>query len=700
MYDLRVTQYSHYFAVFGYTAKGRVFRKAFTEQFIETALVRKRGRFFTEPKKVYVRRDIKKDDRCYHITTLEQFKAEAALADVTIEWHTVPMYTPVSVEFTDSIAPWDNQLAIIEHAKSEGIQKAITAEPGFGKAAPLSSKVRVPGGWTTMGEIKVGDITVNRSGRPQRVSGVFPQGITEVWRVHFEDGRYTDVNPEHLWEVGFSKPITTRELKDRWLSRRTVSVPLVSGFDLSEEEKVDFESFDLKPGRFQRSTQSKEEALRLQYVIRAVGGVARIWECDGTTVDFEFGIDPYRRLTVVSVEDRPAEHTQCIMVDDPEHLYVTDDFIVTHNTLCTIKAVSDIGQRFAVVTLGGYEDRWVPEFHKLLGLKPEEIRSCCGCTKLYRLIREVRTTGIPKVKAIFISTNTLQAFYKNWENGKVQGSGCEDVDPATLWELLGVGVCAIDEAHKHFHINFISDLYSHIPKKIYLTATLYPSTEFIGKMYEVMIPSRIRKAGDKVNVYLDLYKVNYRLKEPNRARFIGGQGSYSHTTYESWISSDSKREQRYINAIFVHAMENWFPTRRDEHKLLIFAATIEMCRKLAAFFKIRKPQLVINSYTSGDDYQLLLDSDIIFSTIGKSGTAVDIPNLTQAYLTVAIDSPNANIQAAGRPRELKGDKKFPQSFHCFVCEDIDKHVDYWKSKERLFKGRVKGITTTYLTEVI
>jgi phosphate starvation-inducible protein PhoH len=37
-------------------------------------------------------------------------------------------------------------------------------------------------------------------------------------------------------------------------------------------------------------------------------------------------------LEIVSVEEIGVEEVQCIMVENPEHLYLTDDFIVTHNT--------------------------------------------------------------------------------------------------------------------------------------------------------------------------------------------------------------------------------------------------------------------------------------------------------------------------------------------------------------------------------
>lgn len=503
--DLRITKYSHYFAVFGYSARGREYRREASEPFIEMQLAKSRGRFVKQPKRIFARRDLEKEETCFPISYLEKFIYGAEnfkFSRLQFEIFEMPVHEGVKVDFEHEITPWENQVPIIEFCTNDSRVNVVTAQPGFGK------------------------------------------------------------------------------------------------------------------------------------------------------------------------------------------------------TLVSLASAAAIGRRFAVVTLGGYEDRWIPEFYDKLNLRPDEVRSCCGCVKLYRLLREVKDKGIDGVKAIFLSTATIRDFIKNWNTGKVIGSGCEDINPSMLWEFLGVGLQIVDEAHKEVHLHGISSLHSNIPKIIYLTATLFPNTEFMGEMYEAFFPKRLRMAGSKIDVYVDVVRVLYNLKDPQRAKVMGGQGSYSHTTYEAWLMQDAQRENRYYSAIYDYAFENWITSRKPEHKLLIFAATIEMCQKLTTFFLKLQPGLVINSFTSGDDYQILLDSDIIFSTIGKSGTAVDIPNLTQAYLTVAIDSPNANIQALGRLRELKGDKKFPQSYHCLVCLNIDKHLDYWKSKEKLFKGRIKGVRTAYLNQII
>lgn len=76
---------------------------------------------------------------------------------------------------------------------------AVNAKLGSGKAQPLHSKILTPKGFTTMGEIKVGDKVFGRDGLPTTVTNIFPQGIKENYRITFQDGRTVECCDEHLW---------------------------------------------------------------------------------------------------------------------------------------------------------------------------------------------------------------------------------------------------------------------------------------------------------------------------------------------------------------------------------------------------------------------------------------------------------------------------------------------------------------------
>lgn len=70
---------------------------------------------------------------------------------------------------------------------------------GAGKAQSLDSRLLTPTGWVRMGDIKVGDRVIAQTGEPTIVTGVFPQGEKEIFRVVMSDGSSTECCDEHLW---------------------------------------------------------------------------------------------------------------------------------------------------------------------------------------------------------------------------------------------------------------------------------------------------------------------------------------------------------------------------------------------------------------------------------------------------------------------------------------------------------------------
>jgi replicative DNA helicase len=107
--------------------------------------------------------------------------------------------------------------------KTGGLQRSdlivIAGRPSMGKAQPLDAKVLMAdGSWKSMGDLRLGDWLASPDGRPSRVSGLFPQGRRQAWRVTFSDGRSTECCDEHLWQVRYSewdapRVLTTAELR-------------------------------------------------------------------------------------------------------------------------------------------------------------------------------------------------------------------------------------------------------------------------------------------------------------------------------------------------------------------------------------------------------------------------------------------------------------------------------------------------------
>jgi hypothetical protein len=77
----------------------------------------------------------------------------------------------------------------------------IAGQAGIGKGQPAYSKIKTPTGWTTMGEIKEGDLITTPANRTATVLAKYPQGIRPVYELTFSDGRKVRCDINHLWNI-------------------------------------------------------------------------------------------------------------------------------------------------------------------------------------------------------------------------------------------------------------------------------------------------------------------------------------------------------------------------------------------------------------------------------------------------------------------------------------------------------------------
>lgn len=138
-----------------------------------------------------------------------------------------------------------------DYYKTKSVRGVIKARPGAGKAQPITAKLLTPTGWTTMGEIKVGDKLIGSTGTPINVTGVFPQGIKPVYKITFYDNdASTECCEDHLWAVknrNNSKKYQTVDLKtilDNFTSKKKKDwfIPVANPieFECQELEKPPF----------------------------------------------------------------------------------------------------------------------------------------------------------------------------------------------------------------------------------------------------------------------------------------------------------------------------------------------------------------------------------------------------------------------------------------------------------------------------
>jgi replicative DNA helicase len=79
----------------------------------------------------------------------------------------------------------------------------IAGRPSMGKAQPLDARIKTVSGWKHMGDLRMGDELASVDGQRSRVRAIFPQGIKQIYRVTFSDGRSAECTGDHLWTVHY-----------------------------------------------------------------------------------------------------------------------------------------------------------------------------------------------------------------------------------------------------------------------------------------------------------------------------------------------------------------------------------------------------------------------------------------------------------------------------------------------------------------
>ncbi|ODU16637.1 MAG: replicative DNA helicase, partial [Pseudonocardia sp. SCN 72-51] len=142
-------------------------------------------------------------------------RAQAAIYEVT-ERTTSEDYTPLeellqpTMDEIDAIASRGGvalgvptgftDLDALTNGLHPGQMVVVAARPGLGKALALDTPLPTPSGWTTMGEVAVGDLLIDADGLPTRVVAA-----TEVmagrpcFEVEFSDGTVIVADAQHQW---------------------------------------------------------------------------------------------------------------------------------------------------------------------------------------------------------------------------------------------------------------------------------------------------------------------------------------------------------------------------------------------------------------------------------------------------------------------------------------------------------------------
>jgi replicative DNA helicase len=127
----------------------------------------------------------------YEITDVNKINEDLIAESIKVATSGIKSGVPTGLTRIDNITNgWQKSDLII-----------LAGRPGMGKALSVDSKLITPSGIMRIGDVVVGQYVLGSDGNPYYVTGVYPQGKKDAYRVTFDDDTFVDCCIDHLWSV-------------------------------------------------------------------------------------------------------------------------------------------------------------------------------------------------------------------------------------------------------------------------------------------------------------------------------------------------------------------------------------------------------------------------------------------------------------------------------------------------------------------
>lgn len=363
-------------------------------------------------------------------------------------WHI--NFWKMMIDVGNDRIPGNSQLRDNEWMFAEFLKQAEEENKGifmfgcrrFGKALLNSEILYFEDREKTIGNIVVGDKIYDDKGNLVEVVGVYPQGKVTTYRIVFEDGRNVICCGNHQWRVNHGGKWHVRSLRAiAGLDYKSMSIPVGEAlnyptaklpvppsayasmlaaylggyggdmfFDKYVCKKFLRSSIDQKKDfienfiRSFRNVVTGEEELMLSHIdMDVINFVQRMFWASGWYAKLDgnkliLSINR-KELKIRSISIYGKEHATCITVDNESHLFLTTNYIVTHNTAI----MSSFLARNATMTYN--------LTHNVIGSSKEDLMSLgeyleFGLDNIHPYLR-INRTGNDWFKEVIMGTKTV-----------------------------------------------------------------------------------------------------------------------------------------------------------------------------------------------------------------------------------------------------------------------------------------------------
>ena len=391
-------------------------------------------------------------------------------------------------------------------------------------------------------------------------------------------------------------------------------------------------------------------------------------------------------IYIKEVKQIHSDPCRCIQVDNPTNLYLTDDYVVTHNTYCTGYGIGLYKKKALIIMhRDSLRAQWNESLFQMNGFERQYVHEIDTTKELY----DIANGDYDKDYDIYLITHaTFRAGLKRIGDLNIAQN---------ITKNLGIGVKVIDEAHLEFRDILLLDIVCNVKRNIYLTATPGRSQREENKIYwNVFRSAKFYAPSGMLNDNMPKKWMEYvtvRMSSecrPNIYRFQVTRGKgMNPASYGKWVIAYDKKK-RHFKCCKEIIMECF--NRDSNAKVLVLIPLISLCESLMDFlideldkendFKYALSIRTINSSISKSDIEYSKKADVIVSTLGSMGVGMDVKGLTDIINMTPYCSKLTAEQSLGRVRYAG---KIGH-YYDIVDQSVPMDIFWWKSRSKTLKA--------------
>lgn len=370
-------------------------------------------------------------------------------------------------------------------------------------------------------------------------------------------------------------------------------------------------------------------------------------------------------LLIKDISFSHREKCRCIMVEHPYHMYLTEDYIVTHNTFIALYSAAQLKMKPLIVAPTSLlKNQWIENIEEL-GIDKNDI-----ATKIW---------DAPDKKVCVVTISSLENALRDDWNGLMK----------TL-DRSGFGIKVIDEAHLHLKGVLKFDAVCNIEHNWYLSATLGRSDAAEDRILNRALLDAERFVGNSsyeeyqheyVQVYLqDIYY--FPSSKLCKKFFRYGSKGLVRASYYNMLMNYHDGRPFISNVITLIKRAKGIITY--DGKILVLVPLISIIKRIV---EVMKKDPYFNQFKfAGIDGSMSLrerreamDCDIILSTSLSMGTGVDVANLGVVINFDQYASAIITEQIFGRLRD-----RGKETYYIDICDHVKQAgmLKNWAMKRR------------------